>query len=98
MGLANKQEQNIIDTFIGLINSEHYTKEDYHREFVVRYPDILAENGELPPILRECFKAIEAYYRDYLTPMMREYLNNHSKKEALIYDGDNYSETALNYS
>ncbi|MGB4191204.1 MAG: hypothetical protein WBJ81_01460 [Rickettsiales bacterium] len=98
--LAPQEEAiiNAVSSYLFLKNP--YEESKWHNEFVVRLPQIIAELGELPPHIRDCFAPLEEYYKTQITPRWLEYIANHPRKEMLLSnDMDKYHpETILNRS
>ena len=96
-----EQERGIINVFTQqLFFSRNYAESQYHSEFVVRLPELIAQIGEFPPYIRDAFSPLEIYYKTDITPKWLEYINIHSHKDMLLA-GDMekyYPETILNFS
>jgi hypothetical protein len=84
-------ERSIVDIVTTrLFEHSIYREAVYDAEFVVRLPQILAQHytdGATPePHLMKCFEPFSNYWKDYITPDMRKFIDTHPKKHLLTED------------
>jgi hypothetical protein len=90
---VSSEDMLLIDRIVGAFTGETLSA-NYHSDFIVRPLELIAILGKLPLYSVECLEPVLNFYKNTLTPAMREYVQNSQNHDKLIIDYI-HSETLL---